>query len=126
MLLLDTCTLLWLVADQGQLSEKARHAMAGHPLFVSSITALEIGVKHRRKKLTLPMAPGRWFERVLEHHGIQDVPVDWRIAVASSQLPPYHLDPFDRIIIASAILMDLAVLTPDPAFRNYHEARVLW
>lgn len=59
MVLLDTCTLPWLVAEQKRLSRLARDLIRenGTNLYVSSISALEIGIKARRGKLILPNPP---------------------------------------------------------------------
>ncbi len=128
MLLLDTCTLLWLVGDQGRLSQRARHLLAEHRglLFVSAISAFEIGIKHRRGGLTLPMAPDEWFEAALGFHGLGEIPVGSRIAARSTQLPPLHADPADRIIVASAQAHGFTILTPDELIRAYPEVETAW
>ena len=105
MVLLDTCTLLWLVSDQRKLSKKAKEAVKQHSdsLFVSSISAFEIAIRSRQRKLELPMSPLEWFVRSLEFHGIHEIPVSSEIAANSVSLPPLHNDPCDRIIIARNI-----------------------
>lgn len=128
MILLDTCTLIWLTCDQKRLSEEARALIRRHPaeLFVSSITALEVGLKHRKGALQLSPPPPAWFPHVLEFHGVREVPVNGDIATRSSQLPPVHNDPFDRLILATAEANDFILLSPDPAFREYPDVRVVW
>jgi len=128
MVILDTCTLLWLAADQSKLSGKARSVISANAgsLFVSSISAFEIAVKHKKKKLVLPEAPGKWFPAVLEHHGIAEIPVDSSIAIDASALPPFHNDPADRIIIATAITHGMIVLTPDHCIGQYGEVIAKW
>jgi PIN domain nuclease of toxin-antitoxin system len=125
--LLDTCTLLWLADDQNRLSARARDAIAAEAgsLFISSITAFEITTKHRRGALRLPMEPVDWITEALEHHGIADIPVDWRIAERSASLPLHHKDPADRLIVATAMVTGLAILTPDPLIRAY-DVKVIW
>ena len=51
--------------------------------------------------------------------GITGVPVEHRHALAVATLPMHHRDPFDRILIAQAGLLDVAILTADPAFEAY-------
>lgn len=128
MILLDTCTLLWLVGGSDRLSATARERLseAAGELFVSSISAFEIGIKQRKGKLTLPMDAERWFAGALEFHGLLEVPVDARIAVRSTQLPPLHADPCDRMIVATAQLLGLTVLTPDPGIAAYPDADTAW
>lgn len=128
MILLDTCTLLWLVHDQTHLSKDARSKIISSRgnIYVSSISALEIGIKHRRKKLQFTIAPEEWFAKSLERHGIHEIPVSAAIAFASSSLPMIHNDPFDRIIIGTAIEEELTIISPDKNFFGYEELKVLW
>jgi PIN domain nuclease of toxin-antitoxin system len=126
--LLDTCTLLWLAAGGDSLSQVAREAIAapGTRMFVSAITAFELGVKHRRGSLRLPLAPLAWYERALEFHDVEEIAVDGRIAARSTELPRLHADPCDRIIVATAQRDGLVVLTPDPLIRRYPKLQSLW
>ena len=128
MILLDTCTLLWLAADERRLSATAREAIAANAgeLFLSSISAFEIGVKHHKGNLELPLPPRIWVGRVLEQHGIVEIPVNCAIATASTALPRLHGDPCDRIIVATAQLHDLTILTPDTLIRAYPNVSVDW
>ncbi len=128
MLLLDTCTLLWLAADQSRLSENAKNAIRENigSLFVSSISAFEIAVKARSRKLELPMNPGNWFEKVLNHHGLQELTINSSIAVRSVALPPLHNDPCDRFIIATALQNSMDLVTSDALIAQYKEVKVIW
>lgn len=128
MLLLDTCTLLWLAADQDKLTSGARELLSRRRdrLFVSAISAFEIGIKHRKGKLTLPREPVAWFEGERRFHGLIEIPVDSRIAATSTQLPPLHRDPCDRIIVATAHIHGLTILSPDPLIKAYREADTAW
>jgi PIN domain nuclease of toxin-antitoxin system len=73
MLLLDTCTLLWLMRGGESLSRAARDAItaSGARLFVSGITAFEVGVKHHRGALMSALTPLAWFERALAFHDVE-------------------------------------------------------
>lgn len=128
MILLDTCTVLWLCADQRKLSARARKEIEKHPesLFVSSISAFEIGLKNRRGRITLPLPAQRWFDLALESHGIREIEVSARIAILATELPELHADPCDRIIVATAALHELVCLTPDPMIRQYPRVSVAW
>lgn len=128
MILLDTCALLWLAADQERLSPRAREAIREHAgeLFVSSISAFEIAIKARRGKIEFPMEPGVWFKEVLDHHGLLEISVDGEIAARAVALPPLHNDPCDRFIIATALQHRMAVVTGDPFFAQYEGVRVIW
>ena len=128
MYLLDTCTLLWLTSDHSKLSQSAAEAIAdeGSALFVSAISAFEIGIKHGRGALLLPFEPDRWYEEALEFHGLHEIPVTGRIAARSTMLPRLHADPCDRILIATAAEHGLRILTPDSLIRAYPSLEVVW
>lgn len=127
-LLLDTCALLWLVADDPKLSVKARQHIAANSesLFVSAISAFEIGVKYHRGKLSLCDEPENWWSRAVAHHGLRVVDASDSIALASTALPAIHADPCDRIIIATAREIGATILTSDPLIAKYSEANVAW
>jgi PIN domain nuclease of toxin-antitoxin system len=127
-ILLDTCVLLWLAADPSRLSKLALDQLSEHRgrLFVSAISAFEIGIKHRKGKLELPMPPDDWYEEALEFHGLAEIPVSGRIASRSTLLPSLHSDPCDRILVATAQQHGVAILTPDPLIQAYPEIRWLW
>ncbi|MHC4862068.1 MAG: type II toxin-antitoxin system VapC family toxin, partial [Planctomycetota bacterium] len=127
-LLLDTSTLLWLAAEPDRLSPRARTLLARHAggLFVSAITGFEIGALHRKRALTLPLAPEAWYAAVLEFHGVSEIEVTGRIAAASTGLPPLGGDICDRIIVATARRHALTVLTPDPLIEAYPDVETAW
>ena len=128
MYLLDTCTLLWLAADQSRLSDHARQRMGDHSesLFISAISAFEIALRHEHKKLRLPLAPSVWWREALSFHGITEIPVTGEIAARSAALPPLHNDPCDRLIVATARAHHLAILTPDSHISRYPQVDVEW
>ena len=122
MILLDTCTLLWLDSDPAKLSESVKESLRRTPVgqrYVATISALEIGIKHAQKKLALPLQSTLWFERQCSVRGVIALPLTVRIATRAAALPPHHRDPADRVIIATAREHGLTVLTPDHAFSNY-------
>ena len=128
MILLDTCTLLWLVADQKKLSPKAKKEIEknANALFISSISAFEIAVKSRSGKLTLQLSALKWFTEAIDFHGIKEIPVTSDIAIASVELPLLHNDPCDRMIIATAQINDMHILTCDQLITQYKQAEVIW
>lgn len=128
MLLLDTCTLLWLALDQDHLSQVAINQIqthAGH-IWVSPISAFELGQKAGRGKLKLKLKPDRWFQRAIELHGLKECTFNSRIAFRAAALPDLHRDPFDRLLIATAQELRLTFLTPDPLIHPYPELKTAW
>jgi PIN domain nuclease of toxin-antitoxin system len=128
MYLLDTCTLIWLASFQNALTEKVKKLLqnsAGN-LYVSSISAFEIAIKTVKGKIELPLSPDEWFKEAIRLHGIEEIPITSDIACKSALLPRFHNDPCDRIIIATAILESMAVITKDQNFYQYPDIRVVW
>ncbi|HUT79070.1 MAG TPA: type II toxin-antitoxin system VapC family toxin [Polyangia bacterium] len=120
-ILLDTCTFLWVISDDGELSERARQLVAdrGNECFLSSVSAWEIAVKNAIGKLPLPGAPDRFVPAERERHGISPLPLDELAALQLPRLPALHRDPFDRMLVCQALAGGLTILTPDEQIRRY-------
>ena len=95
-------------------------------LFVSAISAFEIGLHHTRGRIVLPRPPEEWFLGAINQHDIEPLSISWGIAVRSSQLPDIHRDPADRIIIATARYHGLIILSPDHLIGSYPNVIVAW
>jgi len=128
MLLLDTHAFVWLASAQKNLSLRAKQAILQNAdeLYISSISALEIAILVKRNRLRLPVGAGEFVERALQQHGIYEIPVDRRVAIASTSLPDIHNDPFDRIILATALLKDMSILSKDRVIPKYNDVKVIW
>lgn len=128
MILLDTPVLIWLVAEQNQLSKNAKDAIAQSAgrIFVSSISAYEIGILVNKKLLTLPHEPQHWFSEALDLHGLNELPIDHHIALQATQLPQLHQNPIDRMLLASAILHNLQLITSDQQMHQYPTVKCVW
>lgn len=127
-MLLDTCSLLWLVAKDDHLTEISKDAIRNNQegLYVSAISFFEIGVKVNKKLLQLPLEPKEWFENVLRLHHLTELPITSSIALLSTQLPEIHRDPADRMIIATAMQHNLTIITPDKHIHAYPSVKCLW
>jgi PIN domain nuclease of toxin-antitoxin system len=128
MILLDTFTLIGIAAEPDRLSPAARSFVedSANRLFVSAISAQEIGVAVQKQRLILKANPRDWFEMAISHYNVEVIDVTWRIAMASVELPRLHSDPADRIIIATAMTHNLMLLTPDRKIHRYRQARIVW
>lgn len=119
-MLLDTCALLWLSHQQENLSSTVLKRIDAAPVvYISSITGLEIGLKYKSGKLELPVPPRMWFEAILEHHNIFVIEIDLEICIKATELPLIHRDPCDRLIISTALLRRLPIVTADERFVTY-------
>jgi PIN domain nuclease of toxin-antitoxin system len=88
-------------------------------LLLSSISVAEIGIKYRKGLLTLPSPPAIFIPQKISYHIIHILPFDVRDALRMSELPLIHRDPFDRMMIAQALVYELPVITKDSIFSNY-------
>ena len=128
MTLLDTCALLWLVSDQERLSTPAKANLSANAdaLFVSAISAFEIGLLVAKDRIRFAMPVQDWFEQALTAHGLRELPLDAKTALYATQLPRLHNDPADRLLIAAAMMRDMVLLSPDPLIRQYTGVAVVW
>ena len=128
MLLLDTHALIWLATDLAQLTDVAKTAIRLHAseLHVSAVSALEISLLAECGKLKWGKKPLSRFEHALEHHCITEISMGSRIAWESGRLPLIHRDPFDRIIIATAQVHGMTILTKDQTIPTYPKVKAIW
>jgi len=128
MLLLDTCVLYWLASDQSKLSARAGEFLRSHAssLCASAISGFEVAINHTKGRVVLPSDPQVWFGTLLGRYRIDCLPVTWEIAISSVALPRIHSDPADRIIVATAKLFGIEVLTPDHLIAAYPTIQVVW
>ncbi len=94
-------------------------------MYLSAASAWEIAVKHRLGRLPLPETPDRFVPRARDAHGIDPLDIDEAAVLHVARLPDLHRDPFDRILVAQALLGGLVLVTPDEALRQY-PAPTLW
>lgn len=126
-LLLDSCTLIWLASEPARLSQTATAAIdaPGSTLHVSHASLWEIALKHGAGKLVLPQAPRLWWTEQIAKWGLIELPLTAEVLLRGSELPLHHKDPFDRVIIAHALMHNFAVVTPDPAYPPYG-GQIVW
>ena len=126
-LLVDTCTFLWIALESPRLSKSATTAFLdqNNERYLSSASAWEIAIKHATGRLPLPERPDILVPRIREASGIESLEIDEESALHAGKLPGLHSDPFDRMLVAQAIVHGLTILTPDPEIERYG-VRVLW
>lgn len=115
--LLDTHALLWWMAEPQRLDGRAHEAIAdpSNEVFVSSISAWEITVKHALGKLQAPDN----LEASIKKQGFTPLALTFRHAEQAGALPPHHGDPFDRMLVAQAQIEGLTVVTRDRHISRY-------
>ena len=126
-LLLDTCTFLWFQGATGDLSKNARKAILDrdNEVWLSSVSAWEIARKFANGTLHLDTSPEILIPRVREESGIEPLPLREADALMAEKLPRFHKDPFDRMLIAQALVNGMTIVTSDAVFGAY-PVHVLW
>ena len=115
-LLLDTRTLMWWQFNTPQLRDEAKIAIRDAEIvYVSAVSAWEADIKRKLGKLSFPGA----FANVVVENDFTELPVTMRHAAATLALPLYHADPFDRMLVAQAIVEGCTLVTADDALAAY-------
>jgi PIN domain nuclease of toxin-antitoxin system len=129
-LLLDSHTFIWFVSDDPRLSRHARALIedASNERLLSAASHWEIAIKLSLRKLTFTDPFDVFMPRELAANQIRLLPIELphSIQVAALPFPPSnHRDPFDRLIVAQAIVEGLPVLSADKRLDDYGVIR-LW
>lgn len=121
--LLDTHILLWALNDDPRLSSKALRLIENAAdVYVSAATFWEMAIKVSMGKLDVDLDEIR--DHCLESGFIQ-LPITSEHAIAVKELEPHHKEPFDRLIVATAISEPMKLLTSDPQVAHYSPLAIL-
>ena len=115
--LLDTHTFIWSVEGNKRLSEKVK-ALISDPtnrVYVSVVTIWEIIIKTQKNKIRFRSD----IKSVIEKADFKLIPIEAKHALAVGILPPYHNDPFDRMLIEQAKTEKLTLITNDQKVWKY-------
>lgn len=129
MILLDTHIWVWWVDDNRQPVERPRHLIQDnvrHGLEVSAISCWEVAklIQYGRLELACPLE--EWMEQALAYPGVRLPELTPRIAIESAKLPgSFHRHPADQIIMATARVYDIPLLTVDSRILQYPHVRTL-
>ena len=115
--LLDTHVLIWALENNSTLSELSRNNIVdgNNLVFVSPVSVWEIGIKKSLGKLETP-------DNLLEEikvHRFSLLQINFNHAYLAGNLPDIHRDPFDRMLIAQAIIEKLTLITRDKSIVEY-------
>ncbi len=116
-ILLDTHVLIWALENNPGLSGSVRDSItrAENMVFVSSVSVWEIGIKKNFGKLEAPDN----LQEEIELHRFTPLQINYDHAELAGKLPDIHRDPFDRMLIAQAIIEKLTLLTRDKLIARY-------
>jgi PIN domain nuclease of toxin-antitoxin system len=120
--LLDTHVALWAITDSPKLA-KAGRTLIESPnttVWVSAASVWEIAIKYSLGRGEMPVSSGDAV-RYFRESGYQFLAIDPEHAVAVEELPPHHQDPFDRILVAQALVEPMRLITHDATVALYSD-----
>lgn len=128
---LDTHAWIWWATNDRRLSRRARAAirkpLASGEAWISMISIWEMAKKVEKGQLALDRPLDDWFEAALSAEGLHVAEMTRPILVDSCRLPlPFHGDPADQIIVATARSLSATVVTKDARLRDYPHVRTTW
>lgn len=126
-LLLDSHVLLWYLVNDDRLPQPVKDLLEDRatPVTVSVASQWELMVKALAGRLRLPDALERFLSDPIEEAGFRVLSLEPRHVLALPELPQIHGDPFDRMLVAQALVEEMSVVTGDPAIARY-PVDVVW
>jgi len=120
-LLIDTQCWLWMHLAPERFSQKTRRLLRRREtdVLLSVASIWEIAIKHGLGKLRLPEPVERWVPSRIQLGQTAIVAIEVPHALRVATLPPLHRDPFDRLIVAQALVEGVPLVTADPALGDY-------
>jgi PIN domain nuclease of toxin-antitoxin system len=126
-ILLDTHAWIWLVSDSEQLGSAARKALQrDRSRAVAAISCWEVAMLAARGRIDLDRDAVTWMDEALRGHRVELLPLTPALAVASAQLGTFHVDPADRLIVATALTHGAVLVTRDEKIRNAGIVKTVW
>lgn len=121
-LLLDTHVALWAITDSPKLPQRARDLIQAPKttVWVSAANIWEIAIKYALGRGDMPVS-GQDAVRYFQESGYRFLPIDVEHALAVESLPAHHQDPFDRILVAQALVEPMRLMTHDPLVARYSD-----
>ena len=125
-LLLDSHALLWFALNDPQLSATANAAILdpANGVYVSPATYWELAIKVSIGKLTVQQPFEKFLDACEQRFQLLPINAAHALQVAKLPFPPRHRDPFDRLLIAQAMLEQMTVISNDSAFDAYSVPRI--
>ena len=126
-ILLDTHAFLWFITADPKLSANAERAIRdpeNTPL-LSIASVWEIAIKMNQGRLPIPLPLHQFISQQQQANRIEILPIELEHTYEIARLPLHHRDPFDRLLIAQAMVANLPLVSTDSAFDAYPVQR-LW
>ena len=130
MILLDTHVWWWSLSEPGRLSKKALKAIKQAKVderAIASISIWEFAMMAKRKRIELKITVDQWLDYAIHKTGLKVIELSPKIAIESCDLPgEFHNDPADRIIVATARVHALDLITKDKKIIDYPHILAIW
>jgi PIN domain nuclease of toxin-antitoxin system len=127
--LLDTCSLLWAVAFPERLTPRTQQVLrlADTEVLVSVISCAEIARIQARRRIALDRHWKFWFRHYVAVNNWPCLAINLDVMEEAYSLPePFHSDPADRILVATARLNNCTLLTADRKLLDYPHVKTMW
>ena len=128
MIVLDTHAFIWLLSEPKRLPKKAAKAIKGADcLALADISLWEFSMLVERRRIEIDRGPRQWLDDALSDERFHVVPINPEIAARSATLGAhFHGDPADRLIVATAMIEQVPLVTADEKIRDWAGVTVIW
>lgn len=127
MIILDTHVWIWWQSESKKLSATAfKYIEEAKEIGVSVISCWELGMLVSKGRLGLSMEVLEWIELALQNQKTNLLPITYQIAVSSTQLHPFHGDPADRLLVATALAYQAPLISKDEKIQQSGFIQVYW
>lgn len=124
--LIDTHTLLWIVTNDPKLSAKAKdlYLDSENEIFISMASIWELSIKSSLGKISLEQPLDEFVDEHVKGNDIRILKIELPHVLRIENLPFYHRDPFDRLIISQSIEDNIPIIGSDKTFDSYPIKRI--
>ena len=124
--LIDTHALIWFAESSSRLSKTAIRLLQDdtHTIYYSVVSMWEMTIKHQLGKLHLNAPLDADFRRKAFENGMFEVPIEFKHVIHTGKLPLHHRDPFDRLLVAQAVVEGFSIVSQDEMLDAYPVNRI--
>ena len=125
--LVDTFPFVWLVSEPQKLSLTAKDALRdeSNEFFLSDASVLELSLKYNDGSLKMPQNPRRWIKEQIKLWNFKSIGITRESCFRLSEMPYYHEDAFDRMLVATALDQEMSLLSNNEEIQKY-PISIIW
>ena len=119
--LLDTFPFIWLCSEPSKLSSKSRELLSNqeHDFYLSDASVLELCLKYNDGSIEMPATPRRWIKEQSKIWNIKSLGISREYCLRLAEMPYYHDDAVDRILVATALTEDMFIISSEESIKKY-------